>query len=88
MPGNAKGGAKARETNRERHGADFYARIGAKGGSKKGVKKGFAANPDLARRAGAQGGRISRRGAVKAEVVVVATPVTASLSQQDVDIAA
>lgn len=47
-------------TNKTKHGKDFYARIGAMGG-KKGRTGGFAANPELARIAGAKGGRISRR---------------------------
>jgi len=38
----------------------FYAKIGKKGGHN-GRTGGFAANPDLARIAGAKGGRISRR---------------------------
>ena len=38
----------------------FYAKIGAMGG-KKGKTGGFYANRDLARAAGAKGGRISRR---------------------------
>jgi len=60
MAGTKKGGQKAALTNKARHGADFYAKIGAKGGKAK-VPKGFAANPELARKAGAKGGRISRR---------------------------
>ena len=32
MPGTKAGGQKARQTNYERHGADFYKRIGSKGG--------------------------------------------------------
>ena len=42
----------------------FYAMIGRKGGQN-GNTGGFAANPELARLAGAKGGRISRRGPVK-----------------------
>lgn len=61
MAGTQKGGKAAAETNKTRHGSDFYARIGAKGG-KKGTTGGFAANRELARAAGAKGGRISRRG--------------------------
>lgn len=60
MAGSTAGGLKAAKTNREKFGADFYARIGATGGStptKK--KKGFAANPELARRAGIIGGKYS-----------------------------
>jgi len=62
MAGNSIGGKKAAAANKERHGDDFYSKIGTKGGSVKGVKKGFAANPDLARKVGARGGTISRRG--------------------------
>ena len=61
MSGNRKGGLKAAATNKAKHGADFYQRIGAKGGSN-GHTGGFAANPELAKKAGAKGGRISRRG--------------------------
>ena len=60
MAGTKEGGQKAAATNRTRHGKDFYAKIGAKGG-KLGTTGGFAANRDLARLAGAKGGRISRR---------------------------
>ncbi len=61
MSGNKIGGIKAARTNKERHGADFYANIGAKGG-KLGTTGGFYANRELARTAGAKGGKISRRG--------------------------
>jgi len=61
MAGTKQGAAKAAQTNKKRHGADFYARIGAKGGRNSNTG-GFAANPELARKAGAKGGRISRRG--------------------------
>lgn len=61
MSGTRKGGIKAAEKNKKRHGADFYKKIGSKGGLKTGVKKGFAANPELARKAGQKGGKISRR---------------------------
>lgn len=60
MAGTKEGGKKAAQTNKERHGKDFYAKIGAKGG-KLGRTGGFAANRELARIAGAKGGRISRR---------------------------
>lgn len=61
MAGTQKGGFKAAQTNRERYGKEFYARIGAIGGKKTGLK-GFALDRDRARRAGQIGGRISRRG--------------------------
>jgi hypothetical protein len=60
MAGTQKGGKAAANTNKAKYGADFYAKIGAMGG-KKGRTGGFFANPELARRAGAKGGRISRR---------------------------
>ena len=60
MSGTKEGGRKAATTNFERHGNDFYARIGAIGG-KKGTTGGFFANRELARLAGAKGGRVSRR---------------------------
>ena len=60
MSGTKIGGKKAAFTNRERHGLDFYARIGAKGG-RNGHTGGFAANPELARIAGRKGGLKSRR---------------------------
>lgn len=67
MAGTKIGGKQAAETNKIKHGADFYARIGAMGG-KKGRTGGFFANRELAREAGRKGGRISRRSkAVKAE---------------------
>lgn len=60
MAGTKTGGRAAASTNKAKYGADFYARIGAMGG-KKGTTGGFAANRELARIAGAKGGRISRR---------------------------
>ena len=60
MAGTKLGGQAAAATNKAKYGADFYAKIGAQGG-KKGHTGGFYANRDLARIAGAKGGRISRR---------------------------
>lgn len=60
MSGTKKGGKAAATTNKTKYGADFYARIGSAGG-KKGRTGGFFANRELARVAGAKGGRISRR---------------------------
>ena len=60
MSGTISGGKAAAATNKSKYGTDFYAKIGAKGG-KKGTTGGFAANRELARKAGAKGGRISRR---------------------------
>ena len=64
MAGNKIGGRKAAATNKRLHGEDFYKRIGKIGG-KNGHTGGFAANPKLAREAGAKGGKISKRGPAK-----------------------
>ena len=60
MAGTKLAGKAAATTNKLKYGADFYAKIGAKGG-KIGRTGGFFANRELARSAGAKGGRISRR---------------------------
>jgi general stress protein YciG len=60
MAGTKAGGQAAAATNKNKYGADFYAKIGAQGGVK-GRTGGFFANRELARIAGAKGGRISRR---------------------------
>lgn len=62
MAGTKLGGKKAAAANKIKYGADFYQRIGRKGGSRVTGKGGFASNPELARTAGAKGGRISKRG--------------------------
>ncbi len=64
MAGTKAGGKKAAETNKERYGKNFYAMIGRRGGQN-GHDGGFAANPELARRAGAIGGKKSKRGPAK-----------------------
>ena len=66
MTGSKLGGLKARETNIKLHGIDFYKRIGSMGG-KAGdpSKKGFASNIERAKKAGAKGGKISKRGPAK-----------------------
>jgi general stress protein YciG len=60
MAGTKAGGKAAADTNKKKYGADCYAKIGAKGGVI-GKTGGFYANRELARLAGAKGGRISRR---------------------------
>jgi len=61
MAGTKAGGQKAAATNLKKYGPDFYRNIGSMGG-RNGNTGGFAANPELAKIAGARGGRISRRG--------------------------
>lgn len=60
MAGTREGGIAAAKKNQERE-PNFYQRIGRKGGKVK-VSKGFGTNSELARTAGAKGGRISKRG--------------------------
>lgn len=64
MAGTKAGGRKAAATNKNKYGTDFYAKIGRKGGQN-GHTGGFAANRELARIAGAKGGRLSKRGPAK-----------------------
>ena len=59
MAGTRKGGLKTAATLLAQD-PDYYKKIAAIGG-KNGTTGGFAANPELARIAGAKGGRISRR---------------------------
>ena len=69
MPGTLAGGRKARDTNYKKHGEDFYKRIGSIGGKTPTTKpKGFAANPELAKKAGAIGGKRSKRGPAKDDI--------------------
>lgn len=70
MTGTREGGKKAALTNIRKYGKDFYRDIGHKGGQN-GHTGGFAANPALARIAGAKGGRVSRRGPAKKKMAVV-----------------
>jgi general stress protein YciG len=60
MAGSIEGGKRAAATNKLKYGENFYKKIGAQGG-KRGTTGGFYANRELARTAGAKGGRISRR---------------------------
>jgi len=64
MAGTVRGGRKAAKTNKKRHGKHFYADIGRIGG-KLGHTGGFYANRELARIAGAKGGRKSSRKGIK-----------------------
>ena len=73
MSGTVKGGKKASITNKQKHGEDFYKRIGQKGG-KKSCNGGFGSNKvgkdgltgiERARIAGRKGGSHSKRGKSK-----------------------
>lgn len=68
MAGTKEGGKRASKTNLARHGLDYYRRIAylaqesylSKPKSER-KPRGFAAHPDLAKKAGALGGSISKR---------------------------
>jgi hypothetical protein len=65
MPGTKLGGLKAAETNKKRHGEDFYKKLGARGGAAS-TTGGFAywkaqGMEEKIREAGKKGGVISRR---------------------------
>lgn len=60
MAGTKAGGKLVAQKLKEKYGKDYYTVIGRIGG-KLGTTGGFYANRELARIAGAKGGRISRR---------------------------
>ena len=61
MSGTKGGGLKAANTNKERYGEEFYKKIGSKGGATPHVSRPFQKGGELAKRAGALGGRKSTR---------------------------
>lgn len=76
MAGTKAGGQEAAKTNKERYGADFYRKIGSKGG-KLGRDGGFAAGEEgreRARKWGAIGGQLSRRGPSSGRVAAPDSP--------------
>ena len=75
MSGTRAGGLKAKIANYERHGADFYQRIGKKGG-KNGHSGGFASmvvgadgltGPERAKMFEYKNGHVTKRGKAKAK---------------------
>lgn len=66
MTGTKAGGIKACNTTKEKHGEDFYKKIGKIDGSVfREAPRWFALHPDLAKIAGAKGGRTSTRKGIK-----------------------
>lgn len=66
MAGTKEGGDKAAVTNKAKYGSDFYVMLGRKGGStKRKTPRWFEAHPELARKAGAIGGKRSSRKGIK-----------------------
>ena len=69
MAGTREGGKKASKTNKEKYGEDFYINCGRKGGTTHHPEtRWFAMHPELARKCGAKGGKISKRGCAKKSV--------------------
>ena len=85
MSGTKAGGQKAAATNKAKYGKEFYANIGRKGG-RNGHTGGFAANLELAKIAGAKGGKKSKRGPakhIKSELGWNDDQVTATIDEID-----
>ena len=63
MSGTPEGAAKTAKTIKAKYGEDYYEKIGRKGGEQNRPEtRAFKRNPELARIAGAKGGRVSKRG--------------------------
>lgn len=66
MTGTRAGGLRAAQTNKELYGKDFYKNMGKIGGSRSHqATRFFALHPDIAKTAGAKGGRTSTRKGIK-----------------------
>lgn len=63
MAGTKQGGKKTAQTNKLKHGEDYYKELGRKGGSVKHPEtRYFALHPDIASKVGTIGGYKSKRG--------------------------
>ena len=69
MSGTVAGGIKTREIFYEKYGRDYFKNIGRKGGKACNPYKGFGSSPERAMEAGRKGGKISKRGKAKKNVV-------------------
>lgn len=69
MSGTVAGGIKTREIFYEKYGRDYFKTIGRKGGKACNPYKGFGSCPERAMEAGRKGGKISKRGKAKKNVV-------------------
>lgn len=66
MGGTRAGGLKAAQKNKELYGKDFYKNLGKIGGSRSHqATRFFALHPDIAKTAGAKGGKTSTRKGIK-----------------------
>ena len=69
MSGTVAGGIKTRENLYEKYGRDYFRNIGRKGGKACNPYKGFGSSQERAKRAGSIGGKISKRGKARKNVV-------------------
>lgn len=68
MAGTKAGGIKASQTNKKRHGKNFYKELGRKGGSATHKTRWLKEHPDFASKIGKIGGARSKRGKAKKSV--------------------
>lgn len=83
MPGTKAGALKARQTNYDKYGADYYQRIGKDGGKASGTG-GFyhmkaTGQLEKVKQAGAKGGAISKRGPAKKNITESVIPERKSI---------
>lgn len=82
--GTKEGAKKAVVSIKEKYGEDYYKKIGRKGGQN-GTTGGFAANHELAVRAGAIGGKKSRRGPAKNKRVKIDVEYLDAEQEEDIE---
>lgn len=85
--GTKEGAKKAVVSIKEKYGEDFFQKIGRKGGQN-GHTGGFAYDHELAVRAGAIGGKKSRRGAAKDKRVKIAVECLDAEQEEDIKVTA
>lgn len=87
MAGTKAGAKKAVASIKEKYGEDYFQRIGRKGGQN-GHTGGFAYDHELAVRAGAIGGKKSRRGPAKNKRVKIAVECLNAEQEDDIKVTA
>lgn len=85
--GTKEGAKKAVVSIKEKYGEDFFQKIGRKGGQN-GHTGGFAYDHELAVRAGAIGGKKSRRGAAKNKRAKIAVECLDAEQEEDIKVTA
>lgn len=86
MAGTKAGAKKAVVSIKEKYGENFYREIGRKGGQN-GTTGGFAASHELAVRAGAIGGKKSRRGPAKNKRVKIDVEFLHAEQEENIEVA-